>query len=76
MGSDPNLSVVNGVNQSWDVPNLFVLDGASFTSNSTVGPALTLARTGTATEHAPRQLGVIARVVDKDPVPHCATEDR
>jgi choline dehydrogenase-like flavoprotein len=34
--------VVNGVNQSWDVPNLFVPDGASFTSNSTVGPALTI----------------------------------
>jgi choline dehydrogenase-like flavoprotein len=42
MGSDPRTSVVNGVNQSWDVPNLFVPDGASFTSNSTVGPALTI----------------------------------
>jgi choline dehydrogenase-like flavoprotein len=42
MGSDPGMSVVNGVNQAWDVPNLFVTDGASFVSNSTVGPALTI----------------------------------
>ena len=42
MGNDPRMSVVNGVNQAWDVPNLFVPDGASFVSNSTVGPALTI----------------------------------
>ena len=42
MGNDPRTSVVNGVNQAWDVPNLFVTDGASFVSNSTVGPALTI----------------------------------
>jgi choline dehydrogenase-like flavoprotein len=42
MGRDPATSVVNGVNQTWDVPNLFIPDGASFTSGSTVGPALTV----------------------------------
>jgi choline dehydrogenase-like flavoprotein len=42
MGDDPRTSVVNGVNQTWDVPNLFVTDGASFVSNSSVGPALTI----------------------------------
>jgi choline dehydrogenase-like flavoprotein len=42
MGDDPRTSVVNGVNQSWDIPNLFIPDGASFTSNSNVGPALTI----------------------------------
>ena len=42
MGDDPRMSVVNGVNQTWDIPNLFVPDGASFVSNSTVGPALTI----------------------------------
>lgn len=42
MGNDPRTSVVNGVNQVWDVPNVFVPDGASFVSNSTVGPALTI----------------------------------
>lgn len=42
MGTNPQTSIVNGVNQAWDVPNLFITDGASFTSNSTVGPALTI----------------------------------
>jgi choline dehydrogenase-like flavoprotein len=42
MGADPATSVVNGVNQAWDVPNLFITDAASFTSGSTVGPALTI----------------------------------
>ena len=42
MGREPSTSVVNAVNQTWEVPNVFVPDGASFTSNSTVGPALTI----------------------------------
>lgn len=42
MGHDPHMSVVNGVNQLWDAPNVFVPDGASFVSSSTVGPALTI----------------------------------
>lgn len=42
MGNDPRTSVVNGVNQLWDAPNVFVPDAASFASNSTVGPALTI----------------------------------
>jgi choline dehydrogenase-like flavoprotein len=42
MGADPATSTVNERNQVWDVPNLFVTDGASFTSGSTVGPALTV----------------------------------
>lgn len=42
MGADPRTSVLNGANQSWDVPNLFVTDASSFTSGSTVGPALTI----------------------------------
>ena len=42
MGSDPRTSVLNEVNQAWDVPNLFVTDGSCFVSNSTVGPALTI----------------------------------
>jgi choline dehydrogenase-like flavoprotein len=42
MGSDPRTSVLNGVNQSWEVPNLFVTDGSCFVSSSTVGPALTI----------------------------------
>lgn len=42
MGSDPRTSVMNGVNQLWDAPNVFVPDGSSFVSSSTVGPALTI----------------------------------
>jgi choline dehydrogenase-like flavoprotein len=42
VGADPKTSVLNGVNQMWDVPNVFIPDGASFASNSTVGPALTI----------------------------------
>jgi choline dehydrogenase-like flavoprotein len=42
MGNDPTKSVLNPYNQSWDVKNLFVTDGSSFTSSGTVGPALTI----------------------------------
>ena len=42
MGSDRRAAVLNEVNQVWEIPNLFVTDGASFVSNSTVGPALTI----------------------------------
>lgn len=42
MGNDPAMSVVNGVNQLWDAPNVFVPDAASFVSSSTVGPVLTI----------------------------------
>lgn len=42
MGRDPRTSVMNGVNQLWDVPNVFVPDASSFVSGSTVGPALTI----------------------------------
>jgi choline dehydrogenase-like flavoprotein len=42
MGDDPQMSVVNGVNQLWDAPNVFVPDASSFVSGSTVGPALTI----------------------------------
>jgi len=42
MGDDPATSVLNSYNQAWDVKNLFVTDGSSFTSSGTVGPALTI----------------------------------
>lgn len=42
MGNDPKTSVMNGVNQLWDAPNVFVPDASSFVSGSTVGPALTV----------------------------------
>ena len=34
MGRDPKTSVLNGFNQSWDVPNLYVIDGASMPSSA------------------------------------------
>jgi choline dehydrogenase-like flavoprotein len=42
MGNDPVTAVLNGVNQVWDTPNVFVPDASSFVSGSTVGPALTI----------------------------------
>jgi choline dehydrogenase-like flavoprotein len=42
MGTDPRKSVLNACNQSWDVKNLFVLDGASWPSGGWQNPTLTL----------------------------------
>lgn len=41
MGRDPKTSVLNGNNQVWDAPNVFVTDGACMTSSSCVNPSLT-----------------------------------
>jgi choline dehydrogenase-like flavoprotein len=41
MGRDKKSSVVNGNNQVWDAPNVFVTDGAFMTSSSCVNPSLT-----------------------------------
>ena len=41
MGRDPKTSVLNGWNQTWDVPNLFVTDGAAMTSSGCQNPSLT-----------------------------------
>ena len=42
MGSDPKKSALNSFNQSWDVKNLFVTDGASFVSSACQNPTLTI----------------------------------
>ena len=42
MGYDPKCSVLNSRNQSHDVRNLWVLDGASFTSFCEKNPTLTV----------------------------------
>ncbi len=42
MGAKPRDSVVNGWNQSWDVKNLFLVDGSPFPSNADKNPTLTI----------------------------------
>ena len=57
MGRDPKTSVLNGYNQSHDIPNLFVTDGACMTSSSCVNPSLTyMALTARACDYAVREM--------------------
>lgn len=57
MGRDPKTSVLNGNNQVWDAPNVFVTDGACMTSASCVNPSLTyMALTARAANFAVEQL--------------------
>ncbi len=57
MGRDPRTSVLNGWNQSWDVPNLFVTDGAAMTSSGCQNPSLTyMALTARACHYAVERL--------------------
>ena len=53
MGRDRRTSVLNGWNQAWEVPNLFVTDGACMTSSGCQNPSLTyMALTARACDHA------------------------
>ena len=57
MGRDPKTSVLNGNNQVWDAPNVFVTDGACMTSASCVNPSLTyMALTARAADYAVKEL--------------------
>jgi choline dehydrogenase-like flavoprotein len=57
MGRDSKTSVLNGHNQVWDAPNVFVTDGACMTSASCVNPSLTyMALTARAAEFAVNEL--------------------
>jgi choline dehydrogenase-like flavoprotein len=57
MGKDPKTSVLNGWNQVWDAPNVFVTDGACMTSAACVNPSLTyMALTARAADHAVAEL--------------------
>ena len=57
MGRDKRTSVLNGHNQAWDVPNLFVTDGSSMASTAWQNPSLTyMALTARAADYAARQL--------------------
>jgi choline dehydrogenase-like flavoprotein len=53
MGRDRRTSVLNGYCQAWDVPNLFVTDGAAMASSGWQNPSLTyMALTARAVHHA------------------------
>lgn len=57
MGRDPKTSVLNGNNQVWDAPNVFVTDGACMTSAACVNPSLTyMALTARAADFAVTEL--------------------
>ncbi|MGH7531462.1 MAG: GMC oxidoreductase [Gemmatimonadales bacterium] len=57
MGRDPKTSVLDGWSRAWDVPNLFVTDGAAMTSSGNQNPSLTyMALTARACAHAVEQL--------------------
>ncbi|MGB8194400.1 MAG: GMC family oxidoreductase [Chitinophagaceae bacterium] len=57
MGRDKNTSVLNGNNQVWDAPNVFVTDGACMTSGACVNPSLTyMALTARAADFAVKEL--------------------
>jgi choline dehydrogenase-like flavoprotein len=42
MGDDPKTSVLNKWNQSWDIKNLFVVDGSSFVTSGSQNPTMTI----------------------------------
>jgi choline dehydrogenase-like flavoprotein len=42
MGADPETSVVNKWHQSWDVPNLFIMDGSVLATGGVVNPTPTI----------------------------------
>jgi len=57
MGRDAKTSVLNGNNQVWDAPNVFITDGACMTSSSCVNPSLTyMAITARAADFAVNEL--------------------
>jgi choline dehydrogenase-like flavoprotein len=57
MGREPKSSVLNGHNQVWDAPNVFVTDGACMTSAACVNPSLTyMALTARAADFAVSEL--------------------
>ena len=57
MGRDRRTSVLNGWNQAWDVPNLFMTDGACMTSSANQNPSLTyMALTARACHYAVEEM--------------------
>ena len=65
MGNTPEDSVLNKWNQTWDVPNLFVVDGTALTTGGAVKPDLD--------DRRPR--GALRRVHPPSPRRHHHAED-
>ncbi|MGZ6132111.1 MAG: GMC oxidoreductase [Myxococcaceae bacterium] len=65
MGTDPRSSVLDAHARAWDVPNLYVTDGACWPTSGWQNPTLTeMAVTARSSEHAAQQLrreGSLAR---------------
>lgn len=58
MGANRRDAVLDGLNRTWDVPNLLVLDAGAFASNPDKNPTLTiLALAWRASEHLADELG-------------------
>ncbi len=66
MGASPETSVVNKWQQSWDVPNLFVVDGSVLATGGMVNPTPTISalalRAATYIRDNFRELGRTTRV--------------
>jgi choline dehydrogenase-like flavoprotein len=57
MGDDHRVSVLNGFAQSWDVPNVFVMDGAAWPAGAWQNPTFTMmAIAGRSCEHLVHEL--------------------
>jgi choline dehydrogenase-like flavoprotein len=57
MGRDAKTSILNGHNQVWGAPNVFVTDGACMTSGACQNPSLTyMAITARAADYAAGEL--------------------
>ena len=52
MGATPETSVVNSWHQTWDVPNLFIVDGSAFATGGVVNPDADDLRAGAARRRA------------------------
>ena len=58
LGTDPNTSVLNRWNQTHEVPNLFITDGAAMASSGCQNPSLTyMALSARAADHAVQLMG-------------------
>lgn len=65
MGADPATSTVDRWHQAWDVPNLYICDGSSFTTGGVVNP------TSTVTALALRCAQHVAETARSQPLSDC-----